>query len=191
MRERLSPDDARTVRATERAGHRRSRRGHGARRRRARRPRRSSCARARALTRFANNEIHQNVAEDDTMVNLRFVDGLRVGVASANRHGDDDLARLAESAAATARLSREQGDLASLPAPRPDPAGRRRLRRGHGRGRPGGARRRRGRRHRGGRGCRGLGLRLWRRRAARRSRSSTRWASASASHAREPRCSRS
>ena len=74
-----------------------------------------------ALTRFANNEIHQNVAEDDTVVNLRVVDGQRVGVASANRHGDADLARLAGSAAATARLQGVQGDFESLPAPRATP----------------------------------------------------------------------
>jgi predicted Zn-dependent protease len=70
-----------------------------------------------SLTRFANNEIHQNVAEDDTVVSLRFVDGPRVGVASANRHDDADLARLAGSAAATARLQSVQGDFESLPAP--------------------------------------------------------------------------
>ena len=56
-----------------------------------------------ALTRFANNEIHQNVAEEDTVVNLRVIDGYRVGVASANRRTDEDLGRLAASATATAR----------------------------------------------------------------------------------------
>lgn len=74
-----------------------------------------------ALTRFANNEIHQNVSEEDTVVNLRFVDGRRVGVASLNRHDDDALRRLAGSAAATARLQPEQSDFTSLPGPRPTP----------------------------------------------------------------------
>ena len=32
-----------------------------------------------ALTRFANNELHQSVAETDTSVSLRFVDGQRIG----------------------------------------------------------------------------------------------------------------
>jgi PmbA protein len=74
-----------------------------------------------ALTRFANNEIHQNVAEDDTVVSLRFVDDQRVGVASANRHADEDLRRLAGSAAATARLQPALSDFTSLPGPRPTP----------------------------------------------------------------------
>ena len=34
-----------------------------------------------SLTRFANSEIHQNVAESNAQVNLRFVTGKRVGVA--------------------------------------------------------------------------------------------------------------
>lgn len=71
-----------------------------------------------ALTRFANNEIHQNVAETDTVVNLRFVDGQRVGVASANRHDDSALQRLADSAGTIARLQPEQTDFVSLPSPR-------------------------------------------------------------------------
>ena len=74
-----------------------------------------------ALTRFANNEIHQSVAEDDTIVNLRFVQGQRIGVASANRHDDDSLRHLAESAAATARLQPEQEWFESLPEPAPTP----------------------------------------------------------------------
>jgi len=74
-----------------------------------------------ALTRFANNEIHQNVSEEDTVVNLRFVDGQRVGVASANRSQDEDLRRLAQTAATTARLQPPRSDFASLPQPRATP----------------------------------------------------------------------
>jgi len=47
------------------------------------------------LTRFANSEIHQNVAEVNTTVNLRFVDGKRVGVMSTNRLDDEALTILA------------------------------------------------------------------------------------------------
>ena len=74
-----------------------------------------------ALTRFANNEIHQNVAEADTQVNLRFIDGRRVGVASANGHDDAALQRLAASAGTIARLQPEQSDLAPLPGPQETP----------------------------------------------------------------------
>ena len=38
-----------------------------------------------ALTRFANSEIHQNVAETNVTINLRVVVGKRVGVASSGR----------------------------------------------------------------------------------------------------------
>ncbi len=72
-----------------------------------------------ALTRFANNEIHQNVAEDDTVVNVRFVDGQRVGVASGNDLGEAALRRLSQSAAQIARLQPERADFTSLPSPRP------------------------------------------------------------------------
>jgi PmbA protein len=70
-----------------------------------------------ALTRFANSQIHQNVAETSAMVNLRFVVGRRVGVASSGRTDDDGLRRLAETAAAIARVVAELEDWAGLPDP--------------------------------------------------------------------------
>ena len=69
------------------------------------------------LTRFANSEIHQNVAESNAQLNLRFVVGKRVGVASSNRLDDDGLRQLAETAGAIARNSEELPDWAGLPAP--------------------------------------------------------------------------
>jgi PmbA protein len=71
------------------------------------------------LTRFANSEIHQNVAERNAQLNLRFVVGRRVGVASSNRLDDDGLRRLAESAGAIARASEELEDWGGLPEPTP------------------------------------------------------------------------
>jgi PmbA protein len=70
-----------------------------------------------SLTRFANSEIHQNVAESNVQVNLRFVTGKRVGVASTNRYDDEGLRRLAERAAAIARNSAELEDWGGLPEP--------------------------------------------------------------------------
>jgi predicted Zn-dependent protease len=70
-----------------------------------------------ALTRFANNQIHQNVAETTVMVNLRFVVGRRVGVVSSDRTDDDGLRRLAETAASIARVVAELDDWAGLPEP--------------------------------------------------------------------------
>ncbi|MEA2630190.1 MAG: PmbA protein, partial [Chloroflexota bacterium] len=49
-----------------------------------------------ALTRFANSEIHQNVAETNVTINLRVVVGKRIGVASSGRTDDEGLRRLAE-----------------------------------------------------------------------------------------------
>lgn len=70
-----------------------------------------------ALTRFANSQIHQNVAETDVTINLRFVVGKRVGVASSGRTDDEGLRRLVDNAAAIARVVEELGDWAGLPAP--------------------------------------------------------------------------
>jgi PmbA protein len=72
-----------------------------------------------SLTRFANSEIHQNVAESNVQVNLRFVAGRRVGVASTNRSDDEGLRLLAERAAAIARNSEELDDWGGLPGPTP------------------------------------------------------------------------
>ena len=75
-----------------------------------------------ALTRFANSQIHQNVAEFNTIVNLRFVDGRRVGVASGNRLDGQSLRELAASAASIARLQPERPDFGGLPEPGPIPS---------------------------------------------------------------------
>ena len=68
-----------------------------------------------ALTRFANSEIHQNVAESNATVNMRMVFGTRVGVASTNRLDDEGLRRIAEAAEALSRLQAENPDFRSLP----------------------------------------------------------------------------
>jgi PmbA protein len=69
------------------------------------------------LTRFANSEIHQNVAETNGSLNLRVAIGKRIGVASSNRVDDDGLRRLAETATAIARNSAELDDWGGLPEP--------------------------------------------------------------------------
>jgi PmbA protein len=70
-----------------------------------------------ALTRFANSEIHQNVAESNVSINLRVVVGKRVGVASSGRTDAEGLRRLAERAAAIARVVEELEDWGGLPGP--------------------------------------------------------------------------
>ena len=70
-----------------------------------------------ALTRFANSEIHQNVAETGTSLNLRFVIGKRIGVASSGRRDAEGLARLVETAGAIARSAEELEQWSGLPGP--------------------------------------------------------------------------
>jgi PmbA protein len=70
-----------------------------------------------ALTRFANSEIHQNVAETNVTINLRVVVGRRVSVASTDRTDDESLRRLAERAAEIARVVEELEDWGGLPGP--------------------------------------------------------------------------
>ncbi len=69
-----------------------------------------------ALTRFANSGIHQNVAQADVTLNLRFIVGRRIGVVRSNRLDPDSLATLARDAATIARLQPEREDFVSLPA---------------------------------------------------------------------------
>jgi len=68
------------------------------------------------LTRFANSEIHQNVAETNAALNLRFVVGKRVGVASTGRLDDEGLRRVTERAGAIARNVEELADWGGLPS---------------------------------------------------------------------------
>ncbi len=70
-----------------------------------------------ALTRFANSEIHQNVSETNVQLNLRYVVGRRVGVASTGRLDADGLRAVAETAGRIARNVEENDEFESLPEP--------------------------------------------------------------------------
>lgn len=72
-----------------------------------------------ALTRFANNHIHQNVAESDVQVRVRVVYGKKIGVASSNDLSPDALKRIVETARAIAQRQRDDPEFKSLPAPQP------------------------------------------------------------------------
>jgi len=71
-----------------------------------------------ALTRFANNRVHQNVASSDTGVSVRAVVGRRVGVASTNRTADADLAACCAAAVEAAGHAPEDPAFPGLPEPR-------------------------------------------------------------------------
>jgi PmbA protein len=70
-----------------------------------------------ALTRFANSEIHQNVAETSRTVNLRFIAGKRIAVISTGRTDDEGLRLLVERAASVVRTCEELDDWSGLPVP--------------------------------------------------------------------------
>src|SRR5438552_2905628 len=72
-----------------------------------------------ALTRFANNYIHQNVEHIDVDVRVRAVIGQKIGVASTNELSDEALARVAARAYELAQHQRENEDFRSLPRPEP------------------------------------------------------------------------
>ena len=74
-----------------------------------------------ALTRFANSEIHQNVAQRDVAVNLRVVLGKRVAVASSGRTDDEGLDALVSNALAIAGVVEELPDWGGLPNPNGTP----------------------------------------------------------------------
>lgn len=70
-----------------------------------------------ALTRFAGNRIHQNVADVDTQLQVRAVLGKRTGVASTNKLDAESLRRCAEAAVVAAQHSPEDPDFPGLPEP--------------------------------------------------------------------------
>ncbi|MBE0636034.1 TldD/PmbA family protein [Candidatus Bipolaricaulota bacterium] len=72
-----------------------------------------------ALTRFAANNIHQNVSETDVSVRVRSVVGKKIGVASSNDISPESLKRLVQKAETIASFQQENPEFVSLPEPLP------------------------------------------------------------------------
>ena len=70
-----------------------------------------------ALTRFANNIIHQNVAERDVEVTLRYFIGKQIGTASTNRTDKAGLDELVKRAKDNAETSPVDPNYPGLPEP--------------------------------------------------------------------------
>src|SRR5208282_399183 len=68
-----------------------------------------------ALTRFANNTIHQNVEEENHVVSVRTVFSGRTARATTNRFDDDGLRRVVESSEALAKVQHPDPDLLPVP----------------------------------------------------------------------------
>jgi|SRR5579872_711977 len=70
-----------------------------------------------ALTRFANNSIHQNVAEENHVVSVRTAFGGRTARASTNKLDDESLRQVVKSSEALAKVQHADPDLLPMPDP--------------------------------------------------------------------------
>ena len=70
-----------------------------------------------ALTRFANNQIHQSVREHDGTLQVRVIDRDRIGVASTNRLDSEGIRSVVDRALAIAERSAPNPPAAILPEP--------------------------------------------------------------------------
>ncbi|HVA01359.1 MAG TPA: TldD/PmbA family protein [Terriglobia bacterium] len=70
-----------------------------------------------SLTRFANNCIHQNVAEEGTSLSVRAVANQRTARATTNKLDEDSIRQVCEAALALARLAPPNPDLLTMPGP--------------------------------------------------------------------------
>jgi PmbA protein len=67
------------------------------------------------LTRFANNTIHQNVAEEEYHISVRSAFGNRTARASTNKHDEESLRRVLHSSEALAKVQHPDPDLVPMP----------------------------------------------------------------------------
>ena len=70
-----------------------------------------------ALTRFANNTIHQNVAEETASLSVRVVCDGRMARASTNKFDEASIRQLCENALVLARLQPPDPNLLPMPGP--------------------------------------------------------------------------
>ena len=68
-----------------------------------------------ALTRFANNTIHQNVEEENCLASIRTNFGGRTARATANQFDDESLKRAVEASESLARVQEPDPDLLPMP----------------------------------------------------------------------------
>src|SRR5580700_6691951 len=68
-----------------------------------------------ALTRFANNTIHQNVAEENHVVSVRTVFGGRTARATTNKFDNESLRRVVQASESLAKVQHPDSDLLPMP----------------------------------------------------------------------------
>ena len=71
------------------------------------------------LTRFAGNAIHQNVSHSNVTLNIRAVEGRRIGRATTNDLSDEGVRKAMEAARRNALLMPEDPGFPGLPEPQP------------------------------------------------------------------------
>ncbi len=76
-----------------------------------------------ALTRFANNTIHQNVEDENSVVSIRTNFAGRTARATANQFDDESLRRAVASSESLARVQAPDSDLLPMPTPAEADAG--------------------------------------------------------------------
>ena len=69
-----------------------------------------------ALTRFANNTIHQNVAEENYGVSVRTAFGQKTARATTNKFDDESLKRVVQASENLAKVQHPDADLLPVPA---------------------------------------------------------------------------
>src|SRR5947199_4874064 len=70
-----------------------------------------------ALTRFANNTIHQNVAEENKVISVRTVFDGRTARAITNKFDDESLRQAVQASERLARVQHSDPDLLPMAAP--------------------------------------------------------------------------
>ena len=70
-----------------------------------------------ALTRFANNTIHQNVAEENLIVSVRTSFDVRTARATTNKLDDESLKRVVQASESMAKVQQPDPDLLAMPSP--------------------------------------------------------------------------
>src|ERR1700758_4134350 len=68
-----------------------------------------------ALTRFANNVIHQNVAEENYVVSVRTAFGKRAARSTTNKFDDESLKRVVQTSEKLAKVQHPDPDLLPIP----------------------------------------------------------------------------
>src|ERR1700687_63880 len=68
-----------------------------------------------ALTRFANNTIHQNMAEENYSVSVRSAFGGRTARATTNKFDPESLKRVVEASESLAKVQHPDPDLLPMP----------------------------------------------------------------------------